>query len=455
MLKVNNNSFSLEMIEYLLSQETLLKNSRNFYGETALFLAVKYKHAETAKMLLQAGVNVNLPNNEEITPLHKAVNQPELAHLLIKNGAFIDALDYSGESPLHDAVVVHNLEVVCMLLYYNADPNLESENCLTPFMKAIINEDVEIQTALIDYVIDFNARTTEGMTLLALALTHTTPFVEEIIKRGANINYHINNNECFNVVDILCHRVPSTKNFRLVWNKYVHNDPYSSVLTVICESQLSISIFYDYINTIIDSENVINAVQPFINDLDFLISEMQRIEFPLRYITEVVCVFLSYGKNMCSSSMDRIFSNYNYCELFKIGLHMDINITESFSFLHLLYDPSLTMEDFIKKYITYIEFGLPIHNEPQMLRYCNIPRILEAYVEKDRVPMCLEHLLLGYEEVPRLLDLSRNVTRDYIIKTFNIKTSGDYITTVNSMNLCQPYKKILTYETPLYDFEML
>ena len=43
---------------------------KTFEGQTALWLAADNNSFETAKILIDAGALVNLPNNEDVTPLH-------------------------------------------------------------------------------------------------------------------------------------------------------------------------------------------------------------------------------------------------------------------------------------------------------------------------------------------------------------------------------------------------
>ncbi|KAG5896624.1 hypothetical protein JTB14_009532 [Gonioctena quinquepunctata] len=198
------------IVEFLIAQEDIVINARNFLGQTPLFLAVRDGAYELVKFLVDNGANVNLPNYEDVTPLHVSIQYPNIAHVLITNGANINASDYSDDTPLHDAVADSHLETVCMLVYYNADANRPGGNNLTPFMKALITENHALQEALFEYVDDFNISTFDCISTLALALTHDNPFVEEIINRGADVDI---------LAYKMCLRVPNPQNFKLVWKK--------------------------------------------------------------------------------------------------------------------------------------------------------------------------------------------------------------------------------------------
>ena len=45
-------------------------NSYTFEGQTALWIAADNNSLEAARVLLEAGGLVNLPNNEDVTPMH-------------------------------------------------------------------------------------------------------------------------------------------------------------------------------------------------------------------------------------------------------------------------------------------------------------------------------------------------------------------------------------------------
>ena len=72
---------------------------------TPLHYAVQQGHEEVAKILINAGANVNKkmsPEQWEWTPLHVAVKYKfvEMVRLLVRNGADINARDAKGGTPL-------------------------------------------------------------------------------------------------------------------------------------------------------------------------------------------------------------------------------------------------------------------------------------------------------------------------------------------------------------------
>jgi|GEM_PF-3863617 len=80
-----------------------------------------------AKLLLQAGADVNARNWRGLTPLHRAVRANRIGYVrfLIEHGADINAADVAGDTPLRRAVTdVHRLEVAQLLI--NAGANIHA-----------------------------------------------------------------------------------------------------------------------------------------------------------------------------------------------------------------------------------------------------------------------------------------------------------------------------------------
>jgi ankyrin repeat protein len=72
------------------------------HGNSPLHRAANSGHLELAKLLLSRGADVNIRNNSNNTPLHRAVNgnYPEMVELLIANGAVVSIRNNYGRTPL-------------------------------------------------------------------------------------------------------------------------------------------------------------------------------------------------------------------------------------------------------------------------------------------------------------------------------------------------------------------
>ncbi|XP_075907125.1 B-cell lymphoma 3 protein [Nelusetta ayraudi] len=112
---------------------------RNFEGLSPLHLAVLRGHIDLAKMLLDAGADINATDIKSgQSPLMHAVecNNPDMVHFLIENGCDVNSQSYSGNTPLHNACGRGQVDTVRLLLKSGADSTLKNYHNDTPMMVA-------------------------------------------------------------------------------------------------------------------------------------------------------------------------------------------------------------------------------------------------------------------------------------------------------------------------------
>ncbi len=108
------------------------------YGETLLHLAVKGNKSRAVQFLLQHGANIEAQDRRDYTPLVQATIQGniEIVRLLLSFGANVNAQYYTYETytltPLHVAALNGYPDIVQLLLKYGADPLLFSKSHGTP-----------------------------------------------------------------------------------------------------------------------------------------------------------------------------------------------------------------------------------------------------------------------------------------------------------------------------------
>ena len=116
-------SGNAERLRVLLETNPNAIHARDSDGSTALHCATWKGHQAVVELLLGAGADVNLHNNNEhwgTTPLHAAAhaNQATIAQMLIDNGADVNAHDKNGKTPL-DHTRFHKAKAAAKVLLDN------------------------------------------------------------------------------------------------------------------------------------------------------------------------------------------------------------------------------------------------------------------------------------------------------------------------------------------------
>ena len=122
-------------------------NARNSYGNTPLHNATIYNNFEVVTALIDAGSDVNAKNNDDDTPLHCALD-PEIVKMLIKAGADVNAKNKDGNIPLHYAW--DDPETIKILLEAGADVNTKDKDGKTPLDFALEIDEKHINPEVIN-----------------------------------------------------------------------------------------------------------------------------------------------------------------------------------------------------------------------------------------------------------------------------------------------------------------
>jgi hypothetical protein len=113
-------SGNVARVSELLAEDPTFLHARDTDGSTPLHHAAWKGHAEVARVLLDAGADHSLENENPHwggTPLHAAAhgNQKAVAELLIARGADIRRRSFNGRTPLEETTI-HNGTAVAKLL---------------------------------------------------------------------------------------------------------------------------------------------------------------------------------------------------------------------------------------------------------------------------------------------------------------------------------------------------
>jgi len=109
----------------LLMEKGISLKARNEDGETLLHLSVSFDEPELTEFFLKNGLDPNAKDNRGYTPLHECChnNRPPIhARLLIQAGADVNSLNDRRETPLH-LIASHGGEILRLLVEAGAKVN--------------------------------------------------------------------------------------------------------------------------------------------------------------------------------------------------------------------------------------------------------------------------------------------------------------------------------------------
>ena len=148
--------------------------------QTALTRALEMADFSTAKLLIQKGVQVDVPNQHGLTPINLACYkaQDNMVKLLLKNRRVSEQVCThssvaTAQSPVHLAVFSGNTKVLYQLHACDANICLSDDNGLTPLHLAVRLRDHTMQQCLIKFGADVTACDSRKRTSLHHAILST------------------------------------------------------------------------------------------------------------------------------------------------------------------------------------------------------------------------------------------------------------------------------------------
>lgn len=146
--------------------------------------------AEIAKILLEAGAEVDTRSHEGVTALHNACLKGyfDVVKVLFEYNAKM-LPDNSGTLPIHLSAYTDNLDILKMLISKGADVNAKANDGWTPVHSATHEVQNEFLEYLLKHGADVDAKDEHGKTALHIAAENNyIDFVELLLKYGADIN---------------------------------------------------------------------------------------------------------------------------------------------------------------------------------------------------------------------------------------------------------------------------
>nr|XP_042911627.1 putative ankyrin repeat protein RF_0381 [Parasteatoda tepidariorum] len=173
-----------EEVAKLLIKRGAYIEATSMYGETPLHHAVKHDEDKVVERLIKKGADVEAKGYHDETPLFSAESK-KVYEFLIAKGANINAKNSLGYTPLHSALMNRKDEIVELLINKGADVEAKDYDDETPLFSAGSKKAFEL---LIAKGADINAKSSEGYTPLHSALMNgKDEVVELLINKGADV----------------------------------------------------------------------------------------------------------------------------------------------------------------------------------------------------------------------------------------------------------------------------
>jgi ankyrin repeat protein len=158
-------------------------NARNDVGDTALMQAALNADQEMMQLLPRRGVEVRTRGVYDVTPLLRALHDPNKVQLLLRSGARID------ERAMVLAAMIPGSRKTLELLSLRGGSVNASVGGYTVLMAAAYSGDLDAATWLVEHGADVNARSEAGCTALnGAAVVGNAAIVKLLLERGVDPN---------------------------------------------------------------------------------------------------------------------------------------------------------------------------------------------------------------------------------------------------------------------------
>ncbi|XP_018328581.1 ankyrin repeat and sterile alpha motif domain-containing protein 1B-like isoform X1 [Agrilus planipennis] len=479
---------NLDILDILLQRPDINLNVQ-FLGETPLSLSLQLENfKEPAIKLINAGCDVTIPNDDFITPLQLAVskNSLEVCEALVKHGANVNAADFYGATPLHEAVSDPvKVPIIQMLLFYGADPTYRCDDGYTPFMRSLHSYDAAME--LLEYEVDFNISTKDHLrsSTLLLALSFKNPIAFEIIKRGGDVNY-VSTLGDHPLQDAIFWKDPTM--FKELWLRMDKEVIFCTSFPILdlyfsefCH--FNVNEWIDCLYEIFESDIAFDIVDSYVcltrNPFSSVIEGLAARMVPKEDRIKIIYLFLSHSMPVESNDVYLMYKHFGYNEEVEALLLTEIDqspFTVNSCLLPSLLltihsDVNTIVKSFIEDYVPTFSFPYFLKEVLLMFQYCTPTEEFKTVYFQTIVPMIdfvdntgwgssnkeikeLNSVVMSklyIRTVPSLLEIARNATRTIIISKYEIKDFFQLQKTFNCLGLPKSVIDILVFKLPIYD----
>ncbi|KYB27193.1 uncharacterized protein LOC100142497 isoform X2 [Tribolium castaneum] len=415
------------VFDYVLSQNVNI-NCINSYGQTPLVLAVMAGSEYFTKCLLEMGADVQRGDEFGCTPLHAAVagRNRRICTMLLDMGADVNCRNSDGKTPLHHASELGCEDAMYALLYYGADARIADIHNHLPLEGALLWFDNDSQEILFNHTLDDEI--TFSMRVLILALEFNLFLVPDILKRLER-DYTMTDSDILkfwqNIISVKLEYAVIV--FERMRESNIDIELWQWSWLWFVEGQLDqpVTKLLEILGFLLENDsNSYYTSAPHVITSAFLFSVHNGASLSLDVLQKALLFLFSYGCEPYYRDLVYSYKYWGFGDVVKFLLTFDLVVEKHLDVMPLLiYDVNVTID--------------------------------EAVAGKDEPPEDYGQILkffAGYK-VRRLLEspnLARDEARKYILREFEIKHCRDFYGLIRKMPINGVYKKILTYETPVY-----
>lgn len=451
---------SKEILTYLIQHPDVKINARNWEGMTPLFLSLLQKaDDEMIEVLINNNCDVNIPNNENVTPLHLAVQRSTttISDLLIRRGANIEATDFDGYTPILDAIKLNSIDNIYMLLYYNADVNigLTDANVTAIEMAVVMLDDATLLEILGDYVAEYDKITHTEETLLFTALSLQKAIALKLLDNGADPYFVANSISCLGLI-------ASKWDARLFLNVWSKLDLYKLLNThprflieYLSYSNFNKTDFMRCLYVMLTSSIGENLVNCDSMSLCLLFYSLNKYQIEKQERLEMLYLLLSIGLVVSHLDLLDTYHMYGFNEELEIFMKLDTHLDNIIIPLEItnystIFSLILNIRSYYKVkllrdvpiYIQEYAFSRLIN----IAKYFNIKSYLTPFEHVEEIANITKNL----SNVLSLKEIARNRFRQQLASYYHVSKPFEYYSVLRKLNIPQTYKDIILLKKPIY-----
>lgn len=489
----------LPLFDFLMARQDLRLDLLDAEHRTPFLLAIHEELSDLALRLIERGCNVDTGDADGTTALMYACmgGAPvEVPLEILKKGVDVNQQDDELYTALHHACPELTLEILDLLLFYGADPSIRNDMNETVFMSLLrtdYREDgediVSCQFYLMDFEESMNEVNTLGGSTLFIAIQYETHslVLEEIIKRGADVNYYFKDYSTLR----LALKTEDADAFNQIWPKFDYAYVYSCVSRpLLCEffHNLDRQDWFFCFHTVCESRFMEHAVQHYdtvadYGDLRPIVSGVIKA-FSKRTYTEdeffpYVCLVLSLGGTVSLEDLEAayVYVGDNSLTLnfllnvdTNIKLYETIYISHPYIMLNVTLHPDDVMDNFEFQLTHSRRLAKQLKFLPKLFQFCtptdrfmdtlHAMYLISAFHTDSELALSLygayrsfwESLNANMCAIPSLLELSRNAARQFLCQKFHVTDYSEYYNVVTRIvQIPREVVDILLFKKAIYN----